>query len=57
MLLTEFAFDAPVVGKIQLPPSRIVQRSILPVSKIAKVKAPVLVKGDSFPRPRISDAN
>ena len=54
-LLTELAFDTPVVREIQLPPLRIVQVYVLSTRYIAKVKAPVLIENYSFPRPRIGE--
>jgi hypothetical protein len=44
------------VGQIELPPLRIVQTRVLRVRDIAEMKAPTLIKRDSFTRPRIREA-
>src|SRR4030095_3191899 len=43
MLFTEFAFDTPVMRKIELAPRRIIQSNVLSVRNISQVKAPLLV--------------
>jgi hypothetical protein len=57
ILLAEFAFDTPVMRKIQLPPLRIVESDVLCVRGVAKSKAPILVERNSFVRARIGEAN
>ena len=54
ILLVEFAFNAPIMRQIQLPPLRIVQVWILSIAYVTKMKAPVLIEANRLAGPRIS---
>ena len=56
-LLTELAFNAPVVGQIESSPLRIVQIHILSVGNFAELKAPILVERNSFAGSRIGETD
>jgi hypothetical protein len=43
-VFTEFAFDAPVVRQVQLPPLRIVETRVLRPADVTEIKAPVLIE-------------
>jgi len=45
------------VRQIQFPPLRVVETRVLRVGDIAKLKAPILIEGNSFTGPRISETD